>query len=318
MNTILVTLPVNGTQKAVLENAGENCRFLYETDSSKTEELIPEADIIIGNVPAGDIHASPKLKLLQLQSAGTDGYTAPGVLSENTILTNATGAYDKTVAEHGLALTLMLQKNFYLYRDLQNQHIWKDMGMAASIADSTVDIVGYGSIGSLYAKMVKALGATVIGVKRRKSEKPEILDELVTMDELDNILPRADVVFSVLPNTPATRHLYTAERFAMMKPTAVFINCGRGNAVSAEVLYDVLQKKTIRAAACDVFEQEPLPSDSPLWSLENLVITPHTAGGFHLPDTKDKIIAIAAQNIRAVLGKDEYRNIIDFSTGYKK
>lgn len=318
MNTILVTLPVNGTQKAVLENAGENCRFLYETDSSKTEELIPEADIIIGNVPAGEVHASPKLKLLQLQSAGTDGYTAPGVLSENTILTNATGAYDKTVAEHGLALTLMLQKNFYLYRDLQNQHIWKDMGMAASIADSTVDIVGYGSIGSLYAKMVKALGATVIGVKRRKSEKPEILDELVTMDELDNILPRADVVFSVLPNTPATRHLYTAERFAMMKPTAVFINCGRGNAVSAEVLYDVLQKKTIRAAACDVFEQEPLPSDSPLWSLENLVITPHTAGGFHLPDTKDKIIAIAAQNIRAVLGKAEYRNIIDFSTGYKK
>ena len=318
MNTILVTLPVNGTQKAVLENAGENCRFLYETDSSKTEELIPEADIIIGNVPAGDIHASPKLKLLQLQSAGTDGYTAPGVLSENTILTNATGAYDKTVAEHGLALTLMLQKNFYLYRDLQNQHIWKDMGMAASIADSTVDIVGYGSIGSLYAKMVKALGATVLGVKRRKSEKPEILDELVTMDELDNILPRADVVFSVLPNTPATRHLYTAERFAMMKPTAVFINCGRGNAVDAEVLYDVLQKKIIRAAACDVFEQEPLPSDSPLWSLENLVITPHTAGGFHLPDTKDKIIAIAAQNIRAVLGKAEYRNIIDFSTGYKK
>lgn len=318
MNTILVTLPVNGTQKSVLENAGENCRFLYETDSTKTEELIPEADIIIGNVPAGDIHASPKLKLLQLQSAGTDGYTAPGVLSENTILTNATGAYDKTVAEHGLALTLMLQKNFYLYRDLQNQHIWKDMGMAASIADSTVVIVGYGSIGSLYAKMVKALGATVIGVKRRKSEKPEILDELVTMDELDNILPRADVVFSVLPNTPATRHLYTAERFAMMKPTAVFINCGRGNAVSAEVLYDVLQKKIIRAAACDVFEQEPLPSDSPLWSLENLVITPHTAGGFHLPDTKDKIIAIAAQNIRAVLGKDEYRNIIDFSTGYKK
>ena len=318
MNTILVTLPVNGTQKAVLENAGENCRFLYETDSSKTEELIPEADIIIGNVPAGDIHASPKLKLLQLQSAGTDGYTAPGVLSEHTILTNATGAYDKTVAEHGLALTLMLQKNFYLYRDLQNQHIWKDMGMAASIADSTVVIVGYGSIGSLYAKMVKALGANVIGVKRRKSEKPEILDELVTMDELDNILPRADVVFSVLPNTPATRHLYTAERFAMMKPTAVFINCGRGNAVSAEVLYDVLQKKIIRAAACDVFEQEPLPSDSPLWSLENLVITPHTAGGFHLPDTKDKIIAIAAQNIRAVLGKAEYRNIIDFSTGYKK
>ncbi|MBP3209040.1 MAG: D-2-hydroxyacid dehydrogenase [Oscillospiraceae bacterium] len=318
MNTILVTLPVNGTQKAVLETAGENCRFLYETDSSKTEEMIPEADIIIGNVPAGDIHASPKLKLLQLQSAGTDGYTAPGVLSENTILTNATGAYDKTVAEHGLALTLMLQKNFYLYRDLQNQHIWKDMGMAASIADSTVVIVGYGSIGSLYAKMVKALGATVIGVKRRKSEKPEILDELVTMDELDNILPRADVVFSVLPNTPATRHLYTAERFAMMKPTAVFINCGRGNAVSAEVLYDVLQKKIIRAAACDVFEQEPLPSDSPLWSLENLVITPHTAGGFHLPDTKDKIIAIAAQNIRAVLGKDKYRNIIDFSTGYKK
>ncbi len=318
MYSILVTIPVNEKQKNVLENAGEGCQFLYETNSELARKLIPEADIIIGNVPAQEIQASPKLKLLQLQSAGTDGYTNAGVLSENTVLTNATGAYDKSVAEHGLALTLMLQKNFHLYRSLQIQNSWKDLGLASSIADSVVLIVGFGSIGSLYAKMVKSLGATVIGIKRRKTEKPDVLDELYTMEQLDTVLPRADVIFSVLPNTKDTRYIYTIERFSLMKPSAIFINCGRGNAVSEEVLTEVLRNKTIRAAASDVFEQEPLSLDSPLWTLDNFMITPHTAGGNHLPDTQDKIISIAAQNIRAVLGKDEYRNIIDFSTGYKK
>ena len=315
---ILVVMDLSEHQKGLLEKAGADCHFFYESDKEKYRDLIPNVDIIIGNVAASELHASPRLKLLQLQSAGTDGYTDSGVLSEKTVLTNATGAYDKTVAEHGLALTLMLQKNFYLYRDSQKQHNWKDEGLAASVADSTVVVVGLGSIGSLYSKMVKALGATVIGVKRRMSEVPDYVDRLVLMDKLDEVLPEADVVFSVLPNTKETYHLYTEERFALMKPSAIFVNCGRGNAVAGEVLVKVLQTGQIRAAACDVFEQEPLPSDSPLWDVQSLVITPHTAGGNHLADTQDKIVEIAADNIKAVLGAGKYRNIIDFSTGYKK
>ena len=318
MLNILVTMNLNAEQKSVLETAGEGCLFIYEPDKRAAEKYIPEADIIIGNISAAAIHASPRLKLLQLNSAGTDGYTTAGVLSENTILTNATGAYDQSVAEHGLALTLMLQKKFHLYRNFQMRYKWKDEGQTASIAASTVLVIGFGSIGMCYARMVKALGATVIGVKRRASEKPDCADELYTIEAVDDLFPRADVIFSILPNTKETKYFYTSERFKKMKSTAIFINCGRGNAVSAEVLYDVLTRGEIAAAASDVFEEEPLPEDSPLWGLENLMITPHTAGGNHLAGTQDIIVDISAQNIKAVLGKADYRNIIDFSTGYRK
>ena len=318
MLTILVIMNLNEKQKAILETAGEGNRFIFESDRNLAGSYVSEADIIIGNPPATSINGSPKLKLLQLQSAGTDGYTAPGILSENTVLTNATGAYDQSVAEHALALTLMLQKKFHLYRNAQERHEWKDRGAVGSIASSVVLILGFGSIGICYAQMVKSLGATVIGIKRRPSVKQGCADELYTVEKTDSVLPRADIIFSILPNTKETEHFFTLDRFRKMKKNAVFINCGRGNAVDTEVLYEVLSNGIIAAAACDVFEEEPLPAGSPLWSLENLMITPHTAGGDHLAGTKDKIIAIAAHNIQAVLGKTEYQNIIDFQTGYRK
>ena len=110
LKNVLVWMPISASQQQMLEEAGTGCRFFYRQE----EALIPEADVIIGNVPPGLIKASPRLRLLQLRSAGTDGYTDPGVLDPDTVLANATGAYDKSVAEHGLALTLMLQKKLHL------------------------------------------------------------------------------------------------------------------------------------------------------------------------------------------------------------
>ena len=112
--------------------------------------------------------------------------------------------------------------------------------------------------------------------------------------------------------------IYTVEIFDRMKDSAIFINCGRGNAVSSEVLAQALREGKIAAAAMDVAEIEPLPSDSPLWSLENLVITPHISGGFHLPWTFEQIVRIAAENLEAFLAGKPLRNEVDFSTGYKK
>lgn len=123
---------------------------------------------------------------------------------------------------------------------------------------------------------------------------------------------------SILPNTAETRYLYTDTRFDLMKDSAVFINCGRGNAVSAEVLYQALSEHKIAAAGVDVTELEPLPVDSPLWGLENLVITPHISGGFHLPETFERIVDIAAGNLSAFLAGKELRNVVDFATGYAR
>ena len=128
------------------------------------------------------------------------------------------------------------------------------------------------------------------------NEGNSTLNAVLTQD-IDSVLPRADVVMSVLPNTAETRYLYTDERFDKMKDSAVFVNCGRGNAVSSEVLYRALKEHKISAAAIDVVETEPLPADSPLWGLENLVITPHISGFFHLPETFERIVDIAAGNL---------------------
>ena len=318
MYTVLVTLPVEERHKPVLENAGPGCRFVYSSMNGVTSEMVQDADVILGCVPARLIQASPRLKLLQLYSAGTDPYIAPGVLDKNTVLTNATGAYGKAVGEHAFAMVLTLQKNLHRYRDAQREHCWTDFGQVCSLSDCTVLVVGLGDIGLHFARLCKAMGAHTIGVKRRPGVCPEGVDELCLTAELDSVLPRADVVASFLPGTGDTRAMYTAERFAAMKNSAVFINCGRGNAVKTEVLCEALRGGQIAAAGIDVCEAEPLPADSPLWERENLLITPHVSGNFHLPDILEKIVQLSAENLSAFLEGKPLRNIVDFETGYRK
>ena len=317
MKHVLVLLPMNERRRQKLESAGKDCTFIYSTPAEATEKMLRCANVILGNVKASMLPAAEKLEWLQLESAGTDAYVKPGVLRPGVILTNATGAYGKAVAEHGFALTLMLQKKLHLYRDKQRSAQWQDLGMVSSLSDCTVAVVGLGDIGQAYARMVKAMGAYVIGVKRRASDKPDCVDELAMTKDLDSVLPRADVVFSVLPNTAETRGIYTLERFDRMKDTAIFVNCGRGSAVSSETLYQALSEGKIQAAAVDVTEIEPLPADSPLWGLDNLVITPHISGGDHLPETYERIADIAAANLLAYCAGGELENVVDFATGYK-
>ena len=315
---VLVLLPVEARHKEKLEAAGAGCCFAYSNPDTVTVGQIQAANIILGLPMADMLKASKNLEWLQLASAGTDPYIVPGVLDPKTVLTNATGAYSKAVSEHAFALTLMLTKKLHLYRDEQRQKNWSDHGPVSSLSNSTVVVVGLGDIGRAYARLVKAMGAYVIGVKRRGGNCPEYVDELVMTQDLDSVLPRADVIMSILPNTAETRYLYTDTRFDLMKDSAVFINCGRGNAVSAEVLYRALSEHKIAAAGVDVTELEPLPVDSPLWGLENLVITPHISGGFHLPETFERIVDIAAGNLSAFLAGKELRNVVDFATGYAR
>lgn len=318
MKKVLILMELNAAQREKLEAAGAGAELRFSRPDRVSEEEIQAANVIIGLPKAEMIKASENLKLLQLESAGTDAYIVPGVLSEKTALTNATGAYSQAVAEHAFALTLMLQKKLHLYRDEQRAARWTDRGTVSSLRGATVAVVGLGDIGGYYARLVKSMDAYVIGVKRRPSSCPECVDELALTEELDRVLPRADVLMSVLPNTAATRHMYTLDSFRLMKDSAIFINCGRGNAVSARTLYEVLSRKMIYAAGIDVAETEPLPEDSPLWTLENLVITPHVSGSHHLPETVDRIVDICAANLRAFLAGEELKNLVDLSTGYRK
>ncbi|MGM9661842.1 MAG: D-2-hydroxyacid dehydrogenase [Oscillospiraceae bacterium] len=318
MKTVLVALPEKpqGRHRELLETAGKGCRFLYCRQNEATEQLAEEAEVIIGNVPPRILHAPERLELLQLASSGADRYIAPGLLQPRTLLACAIGAYSQAVAEHSLAVLLMLQKKLHLYRDMQLQHRWAIQGMTSSLSDSTVLVVGLGEIGSYFARMCKALGAHVIGVKRRLIPLPEGVDELYPAEETDRLLPRADVVVSFLPDTPETRGFYTARRVALMKPGAIFLNSGRGGAISSEVLHHALTEGPLSAAGIDVAETEPLPPESPLWALPNLLITPHIAG-FFLPETLDRIVEISAENLAAFLEGRPLRNLVDPETGYR-
>ena len=307
MKNIIIAIPVNDRQKAALENAGKDCSFLYASGGELTEAELRDADIIVGGIPPEKLAYTRHLRLLQLHFAGADPYLVPGVMPGGTALCNATGAYGKAVSEHALAMTLGLMKKLFLYRDQQRICLWNDLGPVTSITDAVVLVVGLGDIGRAYARAVKALGAArVIGVKRSLAPCPPEVDELHTAQELDELLPRADIITSILPGSE--KGVYTAERFSLMKRTAFFINCGRGSAVSSEVLLEALRSGQIAAAAIDVAETEPLPADSPLWQEKNLFISPHVAGYPHLAEITDHIAEIAAYNIRACLTGQPLRN----------
>ena len=319
MKKLLVAIPeLNDAGKARIAQAGEGCEIRFRTLAEVSAEDVAWANIAMGLIPASLFHENEELEFLQLSSAGADAHVRPGVLREGTVLTCCTGAYSQAVAEHAFAQTLMLQKNLHLYRDAQSRKQWTDAGSVTSMSDSTVLIMGLGDIGRYYATLAKALGAHVIGIKRRASDKPEFVDELYCTADFDKVVGRADVVAAFLPGTKETYHFFTEERFAMMKDSAIFINCGRGTAVSMDALYNALSGHLIRAAGVDVFEKEPLPESSPLWALDNLAVTPHASGFFHLPVTKERVLDICIHNLKAYLTGGKLMNIVDFSTGYKK
>lgn len=318
MKNILVLLPLNDEEKERLRAIGPDCRYVFTSDAEATQEQIREANVIMGFPKPSMIAGSENLEYLQLASSGADAYVKPGVLRPGTLLASVTGAYGQAVGEHAFALSWELLKKLHLYRDDQARQIWGDRGTVGSFRGATVLVVGLGDIGEEYARLAKAVGAKVIGVKRRPSERPPFVDELYLTEQLDELLPQADVVCAVLPGTASTFHLFNAERFALMKPSAIFINCGRGTAVDGEALCDALERGVIAAAGADVTEIEPLPAGHPLWKQPNMVITPHISGGYHLPGTRERIIGICFANFEAWLRGGELRNVIDFQTGYKK
>jgi phosphoglycerate dehydrogenase-like enzyme len=313
---IAVLLPVREKHRKLLEGQAPGVEFLYESLKTLSVGNIKDADIIIGNPPIEAVKELKNLKWLQLQSAGVGGFADPSILSGDVLLTNASGAYGHAISEYMLGVLLELYKKLHIYRDQQNESQWSYAGKVRTILNSTALIVGLGDIGGEFAVRLKALGAYTIGIKRRASSKPGYLDELFTMDMLESLLPRADIIALSLPETAQTRNIINKERIQLMKQDAVLINVGRGSAVDTEALCDALESGRLWGAALDVTDPEPLPEDHRLWKMKNAVITPHVSGGFSLELTFDKIIDICAANLEAFISGRELVNLVDRSAGY--
>lgn len=314
---IVVTLPVRETHRQAFAKAAPGAEILYLPGADVTEELLDTVCAVIGNVSPAKLQGKANIRWVQLGSAGTDGYTKPGVLAEGTVLTNASGAYGLAIAEHMLGALLMQMKHLEAYYDSQKKREWSDHGPVTSVYGSTVLVVGLGDIGNEFAVRIHALGGHVIGIRRNPGEKPDYVDQIASLAELDELLPSADVVACSLPGTPATWHLFDERRFARMKEGAIFMNVGRGTVADSGALNEALRSGRLGGACLDVVEPEPLPADHPLWGAPGLLLTPHVSGNYHLAETLERIVQISASNLERFCKGEPLKNRVDFATGYR-
>ncbi|EMS69883.1 D-2-hydroxyacid dehydrogenase [Ruminiclostridium cellobioparum] len=313
---IVVLMKLNDEQKRFLESEAPGCNFIYTKNEQLSEEQLKNAGVIIGNPPSEMLKLSKKLQLLQLFSAGVGDYAKEGVLPDRARLANASGAYGLAISEYMLGVLLELYKNLHIYRDNQAEGNWSYAGNVKGIFGSTALIVGLGDIGGEFASRLKALGAYTIGIRRTDSKKPDYLDELHLMDKLEDLLPRADIVALSLPETKLTNRVINKSTLQLFKKDAVLINVGRGSAIDTEALCDALENRQLLGAALDVTDPEPLPREHRLWKMKNAVITPHISGGFSLNETKERIVRIAAHNLKSLIEGKALMNVVDKEKGY--
>ena len=272
-----------------------------------------DADAAFGTIPDVLLRQAEKLRWLQApQAAPPAGYYTPELIAHPVVVTNFREIYNDHIGNHIMAFVLAFARGFHHYVPRQLRREWRreppDTGVIA-LSEATALIVGVGGIGGEAARLAAAFGMHVMGVDARRREAPPGVVKLDGPDALDALLPLADFVILTVPHTPATEGFMNRARFRLMKRTAFFINIGRGRTTRLDDLVDALKAGEIAGAGLDVFEQEPLPADHPLWTMPGVLITPHTAGvGPHLDERR---FAVLLDNCRRFAAGQPLRNVVD-------
>jgi len=280
------------------------------------ERRIGEADVVVvsGMWRNDLLDKAPRLRFIQSIGAGTDQFDREKLKARGIRLASAQGVNVRAVSEHVIALILAIARRLPEARDNQVKHVWRGMISDLSqredeLGGKVLLIFGLGGIGSRLAKLAKAFGMRVIGIKRDPSKGGEAADSVHGFGELKALLPQADFVALTCPLTPETEKVIDAEALSRMKKSAYLISAARGRCVDEQALIKALQNKTIAGAAIDVTVEEPLPSTSPLWDFPNVLITPHTAG--ETRRYEENVLDILADNLdRLWRGESALRNQI--------
>ena len=288
-----------------------------ETDEEALE-AIRDADAAFGWVPPTALAAAQKLRWMHSPEAGPFfGFYYKELTESDLTITNPRGIYFDHISHHILMFVLALARGLPWYMDAQRRREWdKDARKSPYIdlAGAVALVNGVGGIGHETARICSTLGMDVIGIEpRREYDLPFV--EFHTPDEIDAQLPRADFVITTVPHTPETEGMFDARRFALMKPSAYFINIGRGMVCKIDDLADAVEGGTIAGAGLDVFEQEPLPSDHKLWGLPNVLMTPHVAVK-DAGNVDERRYEILIGNARRFLAGEELQNVVDKSKWY--
>jgi phosphoglycerate dehydrogenase-like enzyme len=271
--------------------------FAWNFDRSRLREVISRA---------------PHLRWIQSISAGVEDLAFPELGAHGVVLTNAASVYDPGLAESVLGFLLAFSA-----RILEDARLspgeWPSERIAL-LRGTTALIVGAGSIGTETGRLLRSVGLRVRGVARKTRPTDDVFESIVGPDGLQAELAMADHVANVLPITPATRRMFGAPQFHAMKPTAVFVNIGRGATVDEPALIEALERGVIAGAALDVFEEEPLPAENPLWRMPNVLVSPHRAGDHE--GWEGDVVALFVDNLRRFVAGERLRNVVDVELGY--
>jgi phosphoglycerate dehydrogenase-like enzyme len=283
-------------------------------DGPEAERVMPEAEAAFGTIPPALLKTARKLRWLQApQAAPPAGYYYPELIAHPVVVTNFREIYNDHIGAHILAFVLAFARGLHLYLPRQLRREWKPEAGESSgvlhLPETTALIVGVGGIGAEAARLLAAFGVQVIGVDARRKDAPPGVMKLDGADALDSLLPHADFVILTVPHTPETEGFMSRARFQRMKRTAFFINIGRGKTTRLDDLVAALRAGEIAGAALDVYEQEPLPAEHPLWTLPNVLMTPHTAG--HGPYLDDRRLEVLLDNARRFVAGEPLRNVVD-------
>jgi len=271
--------------------------FAWNFDRPRLRDVIPRA---------------PRLRWIQSISAGVEDLAFPELRAHGVVLTNAAGVYDPGLAESVLGFLLAFSARILEDARLSAGH-WPSERIAL-LRGTTALIVGAGSIGTETGRLLRSVGPRVRAVARTARPPDDVFESIAGPDALQAELAIADHVVNVLPITPATRRMFGEPEFAAMKPTAVFVNIGRGATVDEPALIQALRGGVIARAALDVFEEEPLTAENPLWRMPNVLVSPHRAGDHE--GWESDVVTLFVDNLRRFAAGEPLRNVVDVELGY--
>jgi phosphoglycerate dehydrogenase-like enzyme len=288
-------------------------RIVVAENEAAAEQVIGQAEAAYGVLPAPLLAKASRLRWLQSpQAAPPAGYYHAALIAHPVVVTNMREIYNDHIGAHIMAFVLAFARDFQTYIPQQLRREWKPRRLDTGVVhlpEATALIVGVGGIGAEAARLAAAFGIRVIATDARRTTPPEGVAELHPPAALDDLLGRADFVILTVPHTPATEGFMNRARFRRMKPSAFFINIGRGKTTRLDDLVAALRAGELAGAGLDVFETEPLPADHPLWTMPNVLITPHTAGfGPYLDERRFQIIL---DNCQAFEAGQPLRNVVD-------
>ena len=312
-----IPLEINKRHLEKIRAVSKNIKVsaISSLDKQELAKQLEDANIIAG-VPfvIPSITNAKKLKWIHSFSAGVEKVLTEEIVKSKVIVSNSSGIHATPIAEHVIGFMLIFTRRFYDTFKKQQKKIWESNQDLTELREKTVLVVGLGHIGTEVGRIADCFGANVIGIKHNFKKRADFVDKLYSSDQLDEALPKADFVVLCLPLTSETHHLFNMKKFRLMKKTGVLINIGRGGVVNEKELIDALEKKNIAGSALDVTEEEPLPKESKLWNMENVIITPHHSGWSE--KYMDRAIDLFCLNLKAYIKSRLLPNLVDKKRGY--